>query len=153
MTAKYLFPYGFKSLGWILFLTGIVLGGLFLFWNFEPGFLNVKVFAIAEDEVFKSPKYFKVTETNLIDELAAIFTIVGGLLIAFSQEKIEDEFIRKIRLESLVWAFFANYIILLLATFFVYGGIFLLVSWINLASPLIFFIAKFHYELLKLKRQ
>ncbi|MCD7964118.1 MAG: hypothetical protein LUF90_11400 [Rikenellaceae bacterium] len=37
------------------------------------------------------------------------------LLIAFSRQKIEDEYTQKVRLESLLWALLINFIIVLLA--------------------------------------
>ncbi len=156
MKQKYLFPHKFKALGWVLFILGVLLGIIVIFFNVEPDFLYVKVFSILGDTIFSSTKereYFKITETNLIDELASVFAIAGGLIVAFSEAKNEDEFIRKIRSDSLIWALFANYILLLLAVLFVYGEYFLQITWINLVSPLILFILKFHWELYKLKKE
>ena len=46
----------------------------------------------------------------------------GALLVSFSKEKNEDEFITEIRLSSLLWAVCVSYTLLLVAFLFVYGS-------------------------------
>lgn len=78
--------------------------------------------------------------------------MVGLLFIAFSKEKIEDEYIAKLRGDSLIWAVIANAILLIIASALVYDGWFLYVSFFNLYTLLILFIIKFKLVLSHLKK-
>ncbi|MFZ2799004.1 MAG: hypothetical protein WBI19_01530, partial [Prolixibacteraceae bacterium] len=103
MKTNYLFPHRFKKIGWLLFIPGIILGILCLIDQSGISFFDIKVIAIAEQSIFSDASFFSISENNVLDEISSILLIIGALLIAFSKEKTEDEFISKIRLESLVW--------------------------------------------------
>jgi hypothetical protein len=60
--------------------------------------------------------FFKFIENSILDEILTIGIIVGGILVGFSKLKEEDEMISKIRYESLVWATYLNYAIILFLT-------------------------------------
>ncbi|MGB3922738.1 MAG: hypothetical protein WBL00_02275, partial [Bacteroidales bacterium] len=92
-------------------------------------------------------------ENNVLDEISSILLIIGALLIAFSKEKTEDEFISKIRLESLVWATYINYAILIFAIIFIYDMTFLWVLVFNMFTLLVFFLIRFNWALYKSKNQ
>lgn len=157
MKTNYLFPNRFKKIGWLLFIPGILLGIVYMiYFNSGLGFFkifNFKVFSIAEQSLLKDTKFFSMTLNNLLDETSSILLIIGGLLIAFSKEKFEDEFISKIRLESLVWATYINYVILLVAIIFVFDFPFLWVMEFNMFTVLLFFIIRFNWALNKSKNQ
>lgn len=154
MKANYLFPNQFKKVGWLLFIPGIMLGLLFLIFQLDDiNFLNVKVFSIAEQQIFGKIMFFSISDNNIQDEIIGLLLIIGALLIAFSKEKSEDEFISKIRLESLVWATYINYIILIITIIFVYDLIFFWVLVFNMFTVLIFFIIRFNWALYKSKNQ
>jgi hypothetical protein len=74
-------------------------------------------------------------------------------MIAFSKEKVEDERINTLRLESLLWAVYINTILLILAIIFLYGEAFLQVMTYNICTPLILFIARFNSVMFKDKRK
>lgn len=78
---------------------------------------------------------------------------LGLVFIAFSKEKIEDEHISKIRLESLQWAIVFNYSILSYCFFFVSGTPLLLLILLNLLTPLVFFILRFRWKIWQLNKQ
>jgi hypothetical protein len=82
-----------------------------------------------------------------------LLLIIGAILIAFSKEKFEDEFISKIRLESLVWAIYLNYAVLILAIIFIYDMTFFWVIVLNMFTLLFFFIFRFNWALIKSKKQ
>ena len=119
MTINYLFPNRFKKIGWLLIIPGVLFGALYLIYQADISFFDAKVFAITKSALFGDTSFFTISENNILDEIASILIIVGALLIAFSKEKIEDELISKIRLESLVCATYINYLILILAVFLV----------------------------------
>ena len=56
----------------------------------------------------------------------------------------EDEFIMKLRLESLVWAVYVNYAILILTILFVYELHFFSILVFNMFTLLIFFAIRFN---------
>jgi hypothetical protein len=89
---------------------------------------------------------------NLTNELALTGLIIGLMMIAFSKERQEDEFINKLRLESLQWAVIINYILLLIATWFINGASFLQVMMYNMLTVLVIFIIRFHLLLIRIKR-
>ena len=153
MKTNYLFPNRFKKIGWFLFIPGIILGIGYLIFQSEIGLFNTKVFAIAEEVLFSDTTFFSILENNVLDEITSILLIIGALLIAFSKEEIEDEFISKIRLESLVWATYINYAILILAIIFVYNMTFLWVLVFNMFTLLVFFLIRFNWALYKSKNQ
>jgi hypothetical protein len=76
-----------------------------------------------------------------------VLFIAGGLMIGFSKEKREDEFIVKLRLSSLLWAVWVNYALLFLAFVFIYGTAFLTILYYNTITVLIIFIIRFNYML------
>ncbi len=79
--------------------------------------------------------------------MVAIIVMVALALIAFSEEKEEDEWVTKIRLESLQWSIYANYILLILAILFVYDIYFFEALVYNMYTILILFILRFNYVL------
>lgn len=153
MKSNYLFPPRFKKIGWLLFIPGTLLGILLLALQFDLEVLDVNVPAIAKQPIFGKVEFFTTTENNILDEIIALLLILGSLLIAFSKEKKEDEFISKIRLESLVWATYVNYIIILLTILFIYDMVFFWVLVFNLFTLLFFFILRFQWALYKFKNQ
>jgi len=77
---------------------------------------------------------------------------LSSLLVAFSKEESEDEYISKIRLESLVWAVYFNYAILLISSLFIFDFAFLWVMIFNMFTILLFFIIRFNWQIYKLKK-
>jgi hypothetical protein len=153
MKTNYLFPNRFKKIGWLLFIPGILLGIVYLIYQSDISLFDIKVFAIAEKVIFNDADFFTISENNVLDEISSILLIIGALLIAFSKEKTEDEFISKIRLESLVWATYINYAILILAIIFVYDMTFFWVLVFNMFTLLVFFLIRFNWALYKSKNQ
>lgn len=149
MKTKLLFPNKFKKIGWIILIPSSVLGLLIMFFDLEIGFLDVKVLAIISDKFTNSINFFSLIKNNITDEIIGISFIIGAILVAFSKEKYEDEFIAKIRLESLVWATYTNYLILILCILFVYDLSFFTVMVFNMFTILIFFIIRFYYMLFR----
>jgi len=151
MKSSYLLPHKYKPLGWILLGLGLVSGIAMLANGYESDLLTIKVLAIYNDISLLGNEtvWFSVQENSIIDELTAIFIIIGGLIVGFSKEKIEDEFIYKLRTESLVWALIVNYIILLFTIIFFYDLMFFHVMVFNMFTPILFFIIRFNF--LKIK--
>ena len=147
MKSNYLLSNKFKVPGWILLSLGIISGIFLSITGFESDLLEMNVFSIYSDnDVFSSSGgFFKIIENSIVDEIIALAIIIGGLLVGFSKEKIEDEFIYKIRTDSLVWAIVFNYIILMFAIVFIYEFTFFDVLVYNMFTPLLFFIFRFNF--------
>ena len=152
METNYLLPYRFKKIGWLLFIPSAILGLLTLIYDWTPDFLNVNVFGIFIDEIIGTTKPFGFISNNILNEILGVLAIISGLMIAFSKERVEDELISKIRLQSLVWATYWNYGILVLAFLFVFDLSFFWVMIFNMYTVLIFFIIKFNWSLVNLNK-
>ncbi|GEO06818.1 hypothetical protein AAE02nite_44820 [Adhaeribacter aerolatus] len=149
MKTSFLFPNSFKKVGWLLLIPGTILGIMVVFLDYEAPFLNAQVFSL-----FKNAPLFNnetpashVVYNNLTNEIAGIIFLIGAILVNFSKEKQEDEYIAKVRLESLVWATYLNYGFLLLSLLLVYESQFLTFMVLNMFTLLIFFIIRFHLML------
>lgn len=151
MKTKYLFPAKYRSIGWLVFIPVTVLGLFSIILDWEPALFDVKVFGFFIDEVFGVEKLAGFTENNILNEILGILIILSGLLVAFSRERDEDELITKIRLESLVWATYWNYGILIVAFLLLYDLTFFWVMVFNMFTILYLFIIRFTLAVRKLK--
>jgi hypothetical protein len=150
MKTRYLFPHSFKKVGWVLLIPAVVVGLLMTLEIVSFPELEMEVYNIARQGLLDNQQpAFSWTVNNVLDELVSIFIIVGALLVACSEEKTEDEYIAKIRLESLLWATYANYGLLLLAIVLVYDLAFLQVMIFNMVTLLLIFLVRFNYILFR----
>ncbi|MBP9849339.1 MAG: hypothetical protein KBC58_07855, partial [Flavobacterium sp.] len=120
------------------------------FYNSTDEYLSITVFSIYQDSIGEIPGFFKLIKNGILDEILTIGIIVGGILVGFSKLKEEDEMISKIRYESLLWATYLNYAIILFFTLFIFGLPYLNVLFYNMFTLLLFFIIRFHYMIYKL---
>ena len=158
MKSRFLFPHRFKLMGWIIAIPALILGGFVLFNDLSFDFLTIKLpfkYYFSDSFVIGSSKTQfndEVSVLNFTDEVAAIGSIIGLILIAFSKVKIEDEYVTITRLESLQWAIYFNFSLLILATVFVHGMAYFQVIIFNMFTPLVFFIVKFYFILFQKPR-
>ncbi len=147
MNTNYLLPNKYKSIGWMLFTIGIISGVVSYFIPMEKEPIQTKVLSILND--FSSGpnemEYFKIIEAGIGFELILLSIIIGGLIVGFTREKIEDEFTYKLRNDSLVWAIIFNYLVLIVLVLFVHNFTFIYVMTLNMLTPLIFFILRFNF--------
>lgn len=142
MKPKLLLPYRCKLIGLVVFLLSLIPAVATYFYDFNFSFLEYTSTVIRQES---DGTQLSVSDlANYTDEVALTGMIIGLLLIAFSREKEEDEFINKIRLESLQWAILVNYILLIIATWAVYGFNFIDVMIYNMLTVLLIFIIRFH---------
>lgn len=87
------------------------------------------------------------TETSLLNEILTVVIVIAGLIASFSKERIEDELTSKIRLESLSVAIVLNYLIVLVANFFIFDLAFLKALMVFLFAPLVMFNIIFQVRL------
>jgi hypothetical protein len=142
-----LLPYEYKKIGWFIFIPATLFSVILLLSDFSDFKINTKVFALYSQELMGQSQWMKMVQTNISHTIAGLGFIIGALLIAFSREQKEDEFIAQLRLSSLQWAVLLNYVLLLLSFLFIYGIGFLNVMLYNMFTVIILFIIRIHYVL------
>jgi hypothetical protein len=150
-----LFPYSYRYVGWPLLLAGLILGFFVVFFEFSIPWLEFKVVGIGEEIALFSGQddssFPILINDNFTNEIVALLVLIGSVFIAFSKEKVEDEFFQQLRFESLIWALKIQSLLLLLAILFLYNIAFLQFMMIALVSFYVFYIGRYHYQLLKVK--
>jgi len=152
MKLNYLFPSTYKKIGLIILIPSLIFGLITVIYDLEPEILDLNVPAIFVNDIMGEEKLMGLTNNNILNEICGTLLIISLILVAFSKEKQEDELIAKIRLESLVWATYLNYGILLFAMLFVYELSFLWVMIFNIFTILLFFIIRFNWQVMKLNK-
>ncbi len=147
--AMKLLSHRYKKIGWLILIPAAILGLISVYEGFNRNWFQTKVFAIANDNSTLDSQYFNFALTNITNTVFGVLFIIGAMLVSFSKEKNEDEFIANVRLSSLLWAVCVNYILLLICFVFVYGTPFLSVMLYNMFTVLIIFIIRFNYLLYK----
>jgi hypothetical protein len=141
-STKYLFPYKSRFIGIALILVHIPVKFLWdAYYRDTSGYPHPAV----TDTVLFSPSHLFFIATSLM-------VLVGLFLIAFSKEKIEDEHIVQLRLDSLRWAIYLNYAILLFSLVFTQGSDSKHILLLNIWLPLLFFILRFQWVLYRINR-
>jgi hypothetical protein len=131
----YLLPGPFKKIGWIIF--GVML--LLFVWV---------IVADALDVAMSMPLW-------LYDSVYTILPVgfsISLLLIAFSKEDVEDEYIMKIRGDSLIWAVVFNYAIVIVGSLVVYGLDYLYFMMCCMFTIPFIYLVKFKLALCKLRK-
>jgi hypothetical protein len=143
MRTNYLFPFKSRYIGIGLILLHIPIK---LLWDaLYPGdHHQAQPSSSGGSLLFSPPHLFFIGTTLLV--------LVGLFLIAFSRERIEDEQIIQLRLDSLRWAIYLNYAILLCSLLFTGDGESDHILLLNIWLPLLFFILRFQWVLYRLNR-
>ena len=147
---NYLFNYKYKKIsGWIFYL--LIPVGLFLLLTERiQDIFVVNVFSIFSYEWIGSERTgFGWIENGLGDEIFTLLIIISGLVNSFSKEKIEDELISRIRLESLSLSLFISFGLIIISTFLVYNLNYMYVLVFNLFLIIFLFNLLFKFRLFK----
>ena len=146
MKTNYLLPPCCKFIGWCMLLPFMAIFLLVLSDSSYDGDIVMKVFAVVSDD-----GWFKFIETGFLFEIGIVGLVSSLFLISFSREKDEDEYIEKIRLQSLVQALMISCVVLILGTLFLYGISFLVFTLLNMFILLITFVLIFNIRLTKFR--
>ena len=152
MKLNYLLSNKYKKIGWSILIPSAIIGLITLILEFEPISLDFNIPAIFIDEILGDKHFFGIVNNNILNEILGALIVLSSLLVAFSKEESEDEYISKIRLESLVWAVYFNYAILLISFVLIFDLAFLWVMIFNMFTILLFFIIRFNWQISKLKK-
>lgn len=149
MNNKILIAHRWKTLGWFLAIPAFI-GGL-IFMAVDAGeHLVVTLPDWMHHVIWADNGFFSSngpTKLALLDELICLALLLGLLLLAFSREKVEDEWIQQVRLESFQWAILVNTLLLMLFVVFTHGFPFLNVMVYNMFTPLLIFVGRYYYVL------
>ncbi|MDD2307584.1 MAG: hypothetical protein PHP53_22970 [Prolixibacteraceae bacterium] len=132
-----IFPYKAKYIGFLLMALSVPFIYLY-FWGGKPEIFNIKIFAIVT--TYLQTKYFVVSQTNILDELAAIFLIGGIGLVSFSKEQNEKFNYNFLRIKALINSLFFTILLWLISFLLVYGMAIFIVSF----SILIIFLLAYN---------
>lgn len=138
MKNYFLFPYWCRYIGWGCIIAHVPLSML----RQAKGVGDALDHGPVSESLLNGAHLFFICTTLLMS--------AGLFLVAFAREKIEDEQIWQIRLNSLRWAICINYVILI-------AGLVLIndtghILELNLWVPLVFFIIRFRWILFRLNR-
>lgn len=145
MNSNYLLPNNLKKIGWFLLIPSSSFGLIITIYDMNFTFLDFRVPALFINEIFGKKQLLGIIEQNLTNEIVGCIVIISSIMVAFSKEKVEDEFIAKLRLDSLAWAVFFNQGVLLFSMLFIYDMAFLWVMIFNMFTLLWFFIIRFNW--------
>lgn len=140
MKTSFLLPNGFKKIGWVIFIPTFLLG------------CSICLFNADYSSWFSSGIRKAIDVDSMMNTIAIVGTVLGALLIGFSREKIEDEMIQRIRLNSLLLAVWINYLLLIVASLIFYELAYLGVLSCNTATTLVIFLIIYHCSLYRSKR-
>ena len=147
---SYLFSNKFKKTSGVVFYLSILVGLFLLLTDRIQDIFVVNVFSIFSYEWFGSePKGFGWIENGLGDEIFTLLIIVSGLINSFSKEKIEDELISRIRLESLSLSVFISFGLIIISTFLVFNINYMYVLVFNLFLIILLFNLILKFRLFK----
>lgn len=141
-----LFPFRAKFLGLAFIVLSVPFAYLY-FWGGKPEIFNFKIFAVVT--TYMETRFFVVSQTNILDELAAILFISGIALISFSKEKKENAHFESFRIKALVNAMYFTIAFWLLSFLFIYGMAIFMVSFLVFIVFLLTYNLFFRFYLLK----
>ena len=155
MKKDYLFPYRFKWIGWSLFLPFALLffvGGMFTN-AIDDDLISFPTLVIEAGFHHDAELFVGVQHEGMFEEICIVAMSLGLLFVAFARERDEDEYVEHLRLHSFVWAIKANTVLLILGTWFFFGGLYLWFILFWLISLFLIYIAKFQWELRKMRKE
>lgn len=144
MKTRFLFPHQFRLIGIMLLVVITIICGIH---NYQTGGIFNSTFLGN-----LNPIPHDVWVRMIYNDILQVGIILGLLFIGFSKEKIEDEQLAQLRLDSLQWAVYVNYGLFILCIVFLYDWKFLSVMIFNIITPLLFFIIRFRWKIYSINR-
>jgi hypothetical protein len=153
MNTKLLLPNRFKRIGWLVFIPCFILTIIGLTVSETETLSSINFFG--EQHFLSNWTSLKISpkgglkemldSQDFAGEILMTLTAISFFFVAFSRERTDDEWIIKIRLESLLWAFYVHLIGFIVSVWVSYSLTFyVLLSWNLLTAPLVFLL-RFHW--------
>ena len=113
-----LLPHSFRYAGYLLIIFS--LGAVYLYFlGGRPAFFEVPVFAIVTSYV--ETRWLVLAQTNVLDEIAMIFIILGLIFIGFSRDKIENQWFYEARVMAVYYAVYVTAALWIILYIAIYG--------------------------------
>jgi hypothetical protein len=144
MKTRFLFSHKFRRIGIVLLVVIAILCGVH---QYHTGGLFSSTYLGNLNPIPRN-----VWMQIIYNDILQVGIIVSLMFIGFSKEKIEDEQLSQLRLDSLQWAIYVNYGLFVLCIVFIYDWKFLSVMIFNIITPLLFFIIRFHWKIYSINR-
>lgn len=147
----FLLPHAFKRVGWFLLIPTLLLGVvLIILPDLFSGF-EIDTFGFFGNSFLDNQKKppIRIGHISLLPNLISLLLLLGGVMLMFSKEKKEDEYINTIRLKSFQYSVFINYVILFFCILFFHNVSFFYVMICNLYTIIIIYVFRFHYLIRK----
>ena len=144
MKSRFLFPYKSRFIGYVLifaYIPVMVAKKMFYHGYMDHG-VHIK---LPDNSCLLSPDH-------VFNVIATLVVTIGLLLLAFSKEKLEDEQIVQLRLDSLQWTMYFTYVLFIMIIIFTNSIDLVHVVGINLWLLLVFFIIRFRWVIFRLNR-
>ena len=120
-----LLPYRYRFYG-IFFLIIAIVSGYLYFFGGRPVFFTVPVFAAVTSYI--ETRTMVLAQTNILDEIAAVFFITSLVFFGFSKDKNESKLTLDFRLKSLMFSVYITTAIWISLFFLIYGWAIFIVS-------------------------
>ena len=144
---SYLFSNKFKKTSGVVFYLTSIIGLYLLITDKILDLFTLNVYSLFSESISDLTYGGGWIENGLGDEIFTTIIIISGLINSFSKEKIEDELISKIRLESLTMSLFISYSLVIISTFLIYNLSYMYVLVFNLFIIPLLFNLIFRYRL------
>ena len=144
---NYLFDNKYKKISGLGFYLTTIIGLYLLITDKILDLFTLNVYSLFSESISDLTYGGGWIENGLGDEIFTTIIIISGLINSFSKEKIEDELISKIRLESLTMSLFISYSLVIISTFLIYNLSYMYVLVFNLFIIPLLFNLIFRYRL------
>jgi len=151
MKTRFLFPHKWRLFGYLCFAADLAFAIVLKLLHPE-GYVYADLHQIPGSGHILQPDIIIDQGIRWHNDIIILLINFGLLLIAFSKEKIEDEQIAQLRLDSLQWAVYLNYAVFVICVLFIYGPSFITVVVFNIITLLVFFIIRFRWKIYRANR-
>ena len=117
---SFLLPHIFKRIGWFIMIPSMILGIVHLILPDLISSIQITTYGyfgnnFLQGEIKPPVRFGRI---SLIPNMVGLLLLLGGIMLMFSKEKKEDEYINQIRLRSFHSSVFINYGILFFCILF-----------------------------------
>lgn len=142
MKKQILLPRKCRLAGWIAFPLALLNLYASWQWHFHLPLLYKHIFQVLPTGVSVDTEIYDYTF-----QAAFAVVFISIFMIAFSKEKIEDEYVRSVRLNSLLVSIYIYTGLLLVATLFSLNGVFLVYAALTIVPLLLIYIMVYNFQM------
>ena len=142
MKTNYLLPHVWKKVGWVLLIF------VFFIFGWHGAIELIGEYNDPSTHWYHMPHWLH----NDMNTFLIVGFTIAFMLIGFSREKVEDEYIMQVRYVCLIRSVIANYIILIVAALLLYDFKFLSFMNYNMFTVILTYIIVFHISLHRLRK-